>query len=78
MDLRNFALARLLFLVTWTTVCGPLSGFTMGLFLLVYQDGYRKGILPPQGDKPLFGFLGELPNMAMPRFAMLTSRFGHR
>lgn len=48
MDLRNLAMAQLAFLTLWTTVCGPLSGFTMGLFFLVYQDGRRKGVLPPQ------------------------------
>ena len=53
MDVRYFTMAKLIFLVMWTTVCGPLSGFTMGLFFLVYQDGYRRGVLPPQGGKTL-------------------------
>jgi hypothetical protein len=61
MNIRNFAQGRLIFLTLWTIVCGPLSGFTMGLFFLVYQDGYRKGVLPPQEDQPLLGFLGTLP-----------------
>ena len=75
MDSRYFATAKLIFLVLWTTVCGPLSGFTMGLFFLVYQDGYRKGVLPPQADRPFKGFFGDVPS-----FAVLTSRFssGHR
>ena len=41
-------MTRLLFLVLWTTICGPLSGLTMGLFMLVYLDGKRKGVLPPR------------------------------
>ncbi|MFW6077560.1 MAG: hypothetical protein ACOC71_07390 [Hyphomicrobiales bacterium] len=48
MDLRNPAMTRLTFLVAWTTACGLPSGFFMGLFFLVFQDGYRKGVLPPQ------------------------------
>jgi hypothetical protein len=51
MDLRNKALAQLVFLTVWTTVCGPLSGLTMGLFVLVYRDGRRKGVLPPQSNQ---------------------------
>jgi len=68
MDFRHFAIARLVFLIVWATVCGPLSGFTMGLFFLVYQDGYRKGILPPQGGRALT----DVP----PRFATVAARFG--
>lgn len=72
MDVRYFTMAKLIFLVLWTTVCGPLSGFTMGLFFLVYQDGYRKGVLPPQPDRPFKGFFGDVPS-----FAVLTSRFSN-
>jgi hypothetical protein len=68
MDLRTFAMG--LFLVAWATLGGLLSGVTMGLFFLVYQDGHRKGVLPPQGDRPLAALLGEVP-----AFAMLTARF---
>ena len=70
MEFRYLTMAKLIFLVLWTTVCGPLSGFTMGLFFLVYQDGYRKGVLPPQSDRPFMGFFGDVPS-----FAVLTSRF---
>jgi hypothetical protein len=70
MEFRYFTMAKLIFLVMWTTVCGPLSGFTMGLFFLVYQDGYRKGVLPLQPDGRFTGFFGDLPS-----FAMLTSRY---
>jgi len=72
MEFSSFAIARLVFLTLWATVCGPLSGFTMGLFFLVYQDGHRKGVLPPQSDRSLL----EL----MSNFSSLTARFsgGHR
>jgi hypothetical protein len=50
MDVRYFAMAKLIFLVMWTTVCGPLSGFTMGLFFLVYHNGFF-------GDVPSFAVL---------------------
>ncbi|MFW6076179.1 MAG: hypothetical protein ACOC71_00370 [Hyphomicrobiales bacterium] len=69
MDFRNLALGRLIFLTLWAIVCGPLSGFTMGLFFLVYQDGYRKGVLPPQEDQPLRGFLGTLPQTLTSRLS---------
>lgn len=69
MDFRNFAMARLVFLTLWATVCGPLSGITMGLFFLVYQDGYRKGVLPPQPDRSLTELMG------WPKFATAPSRF---
>ena len=72
MDFRYLTMAKLIFLVTWATVCGPLSGVTMGLFFLVYQDGYRKGVLPPQPDRPFKGFFGDVPS-----FAVLTSRFNN-
>jgi hypothetical protein len=68
MEFSKFAIARLAFLTLWATVCGPLSGFTMGLFFLVYQDGYRKGILPPQGNRAL--------TELMPNLSVVTSRFG--
>ena len=42
----------------------------MGLFFLVYQDGYRKGVLPPQRDSAFRTFFGDAP-----RLAVLTSRF---
>jgi hypothetical protein len=68
MDLRTIAMA--MFLVAWATLGGLLSGITMGLFFLVYRDGHRKGVLPPQGDRPLAALLNELP-----KFAVLTDRF---
>ena len=67
MDLRTLAMA--MFLVAWATLGGLLSGLTMGLFFLVYRDGQRKGVLPPQGDRPLAALLG-----GVPAFAMLTAR----
>jgi hypothetical protein len=72
MDLRHLALA--IFLTAWATLGGLLSGIVMGLFFVVYQDGYRKGVLPPQGDRPL------LDLASLPTFAALTSRLsgGHR
>jgi hypothetical protein len=69
MDLRTFAMG--MFLVAWATLGGLLSGVTMGLFFLVYQDGQRKGVLPPQGERPLAALLDELP-----AFAMVAARFG--
>ena len=57
MDLRNFAFGRLIFLTAWTTIGGPASGLVMGLFFIVYQDGHRKGVLPPQGERPLPKFI---------------------
>lgn len=70
MDLRNLALGRLVFLTLWATVCGPISGLTMGMFFLVYDDGYRKGVLAPEADLPLLGRLDSVP-----AFASLASRF---
>lgn len=61
MDFGNFPLGRLVFLTLWTTVCGPISGLTMGMFFLVYDDGYRKGVLAPEKDRPLLGRLDDLP-----------------
>ena len=51
MDLRYIAMA--MFITAWATLGGILSGFVMGLFFLVYQDGYRRGVLPPQGGRSL-------------------------
>jgi hypothetical protein len=68
MDLRTFAMG--MFLVAWATLGGLLSGVTMGLFFLVYQDGQRKGVLPPQGERPLAALLYEVP-----AFGMLSARF---
>jgi hypothetical protein len=36
----------LIFLTAWTTVAGPLSGIGMGLFVYVYRNGCRNGVLP--------------------------------
>ena len=69
MDIRTFAMG--LFLAAWATLGGLPSGIVMGLFFLVYQDGYRKGVLPPQGDRPLAAHLD-----VQPAFAMLTARIG--
>jgi hypothetical protein len=63
MDFSNRALAQLAFLTLWTVICGPLSGFTMGMFVLVYRDGRRKGVLPPQTNQ------GWLPSWSFPRGA---------
>lgn len=53
MDLRFLAMG--IFLIVWSTLGGILSGFVMGLFFIVYQDGCRKGVLPPVTDRMLFG-----------------------
>lgn len=66
MDLRHLAMA--IFLTIWATLGGLLSGIVMGLFFVVYQDGYRKGVLPPQGEQSLADLMG------WPTFAALTSR----
>lgn len=68
MELRTLAMA--VFLITWSTLGGLLSGIVMGLFFIVYQDGYRKGVLPPQREGRTFGFL-DSPSA----LASLTSRF---
>ena len=66
MDLRYLAMAA--FITAWATLGGVLSGFVMGLFFLVYQDGCRRGVLPPQGDRPLSSLV------ALPTVTTLTSR----
>lgn len=53
MDLRFLAMG--IFLIVWSTLGGVLSGIVMGLFFIVYQDGCRKGVLPPANQRPLFG-----------------------
>ena len=60
MDLRYLAMA--IFITAWATLGGVLSGFVMGLFFLVYQDGYRRGVLPPQGERRLADLMA-LPSL---------------
>ena len=60
MDIRYLAMA--IFITGWATLGGVLSGFVMGLFFLVYQDGYRRGVLPPQGERR-FADLMALPSL---------------
>ena len=64
MDLRNPAMTRLTFLVLWTTTGGLPSGLAMGLFILVYEDGHRRGVLPPQPNKIPLGVREAFPTVA--------------
>ena len=72
MDLRNPAMIRLTFLVLWTTAGGLLSGIAIGLFILVYENGHRRGVLPPQPERIPLGV-----REAFPTVARLVSRLRH-
>ena len=52
MDLRNPAMIRLICVALVATVAGLPSGLAIGLFILGYEDGHRRGVLPPQ-PKPI-------------------------
>lgn len=65
MNLRDFAMVRLIFLTLWTTICGPLSGFTMGLFFLVLKGGIWKGVPSSQGERSLVGFFEASKRMGL-------------
>jgi hypothetical protein len=71
MDLRNPAMARLVFITMVATAGGLPSGLAMGVFLLVYEDGHRRGVLPPQPEKIPLGV-----REAFPTVAKLVSRLG--
>ncbi len=69
MDLRNPAMIRLLIVTLVATIGGLPSGLAIGLFILVYEDGHRRGVLPPQPYRiPLWG------RKAFPMVGKLVSR----
>jgi hypothetical protein len=69
MDLRNPAMIRMLFVALVATIGGLPSGLAMGLFILVYEDGHRRGVLPPQPHRIPLGV-----RKAFPTVAKLVSR----
>ena len=69
MDLRNPAMIRLVFITLVATIGGLPSGLAMGLFILVYEDGHRRGVLPPQPHSIPLGL-----RKAFPTVARLVSR----
>ena len=69
MDLRNPAMIRLVIVALVATTGGLWSGLAMGLFILVYEDGHRRGVLPPQPERIPLG----VPQ-AFPTVAKLVSR----
>jgi hypothetical protein len=69
MDLRNPAMIRMLFVALVATIGGLPSGLAMGLFILVYEDGHRRGVLPPQPERIPLGV-----RKAFPTIARLVSR----
>ncbi len=69
MDLRNPAMAKLTIIAVWATLGGLPSGLVIGLFLLVYEDGHRRGLLPPQPHPVPLGL-----REAFPTVAVLASR----
>jgi hypothetical protein len=69
MDLRNPAMIRLVFVALVATIGGLPSGLAMGLFILVYEDGHRRGVLPPQPHRIPLGV-----RKAFPTVARLVSR----
>ena len=64
MDLRNPAMIRLLCVALTATIGGLPSGMAMGLFILVYEDGHRRGVLPPQPEPVSFGVREAFPTVA--------------
>jgi hypothetical protein len=69
MDLRNPAMLRLVIVALVATIGGLLSGLAVGLFILVYEDGHRRGVLPPQPHPIPLGV-----RKAFPTVARLVSR----
>jgi hypothetical protein len=69
MDLRNPAMMRLVIVVVVATTGGLPSGFAIGLFILVYESGHRRGVLPPQPHRIPLGV-----GKAFPTVARLASR----
>lgn len=69
MDLRNPAMLRMLVVALVATVGGLMSGLAIGLFILVYEDGHRRGVLPPQPEPIPLGV-----GKAFPTVARLVSR----
>ena len=70
MDLRNPAMIRLVIVALVATIGGLPSGLAIGLFILVYESGHRRGVLPPQPEGISFGV-----REAFPTVAKLVSRF---
>jgi len=64
MDLRNPAMTRLAIVALVATIGGLPSGLAMGLFILVYEDGHRRGVLPPQPERISFGVREAFPTVA--------------
>jgi hypothetical protein len=64
MDLRNPAMMRLVIVAVVATTGGLPSGFAIGLFILVYEDGHRRGVLPPQPERIPLGVREAFPTVA--------------
>jgi hypothetical protein len=64
MDLRNPAMIRLVIVALVATVGGLPSGLAIGVFILVYEDGHRKGVLPPQPEPIPLGVRESFPTIA--------------
>lgn len=70
MDLRNPAMMRLVLVALVATLGGLASGLAIGLFILVYESGHRRGVLPPQPHPIPLGV-----RKAFPTVARLVARF---
>ena len=64
MDLRNPAMIRLVIVALVATSGGLASGLAVGLFILVYEDGHRRGVLPPQPERIPLGVREAFPTVA--------------
>jgi hypothetical protein len=64
MDLRNPAMIRLTIVALVATTGGLPSGLVIGLFILVYEDGHRRGVLPPQPEPIPLGVREAFPTVA--------------
>jgi hypothetical protein len=64
MDLRNPAMIRLVFVALTATAGGLPSGLAVGLFILVYENGHRRGVLPPQPERIPLGVREAFPTVA--------------
>ena len=64
MDLRNPAMIRLICVALTATVGGLPSGVAVGLFILVYENGHRRGVLPPQPERIPLGVREAFPTVA--------------
>jgi hypothetical protein len=64
MDLRNPAMIRLVFVALVAMIGGLPSGFAVGLFILVYEKGHRRGVLPPQPERIPLGVREAFPTVA--------------